>query len=218
MHAQTWPAISSAQATVLGSDWQVFGFSALAVLLLVWGLILYSAIRFRRTKRNPEPRSQKEQNTALELTWTILPLLFVIALFVFTFRIESSVEALQPNPAVKVAVNGYRWGWTFTYAGGPTINGTNMNPPELVLPIGQLAATQLTSSDVDHAFWIPDMLFKRDALPGRVSAFDLTPTKLGTYIGRCAEFCGLNHALMTFTVRVVTPDEYRRWLRYEATQ
>jgi cytochrome c oxidase subunit 2 len=62
------------------------------------------------------------------------------------------------------------------------------------------------------------MLFKRDAVPGRTSTFDLTPNRLGTYIGRCGEFCGLNHALMTFTVRVVSPEDYARWRTYEATQ
>ena len=218
MHAQTWPAISSSQATALAADWRVFGFAALAVLLFVWALILFAAFRFRRTGRNPEPRSQKANNTPLEITWTVLPLLLVIGLFVLTYKIETAVEALHPAPALQIAVNAYRWGWTFDYRGGPTINGTQQHPPELVLPLGERAAIQLTSSDVDHAFWIPDMLFKRDAIPGRVTAFDLTPTQTGTFLGRCAEFCGLNHALMTFTVRVVRPDDYRRWLRYEATQ
>ena len=188
------------------------------MLLFVWALILFAAIRFRRTERNPEPRSQKEQNTPLEIVWTVIPLLIVIALFVLTYKIETGVEALRPNPALKIAVNAYRWGWTFTYAGGPTINGTQQNPPQMVLPLGEQVAIQLTSSDVDHAFWIPDMLFKRDALPGRVTAFDLTPTQTGTFIGRCAEFCGLNHALMTFSVRVVSAADYRRWLRYQETQ
>jgi cytochrome c oxidase subunit 2 len=76
----------------------------------------------------------------------------------------------------------------------------------------------VTSSDVAHSFWMPDMLFKRDAIPGRVTTFDLTPSKLGTFLGRCGEFCGLDHALMTFRVRVVAPADYKRWLAYEATQ
>ena len=75
------------------------------------------------------------------------------------------------------------------------------------LPLGETAAIAVTSSDVNHAFWIPDMLFKRDAIPGRVTSFDLTPSKLGTFLGRCGEFCGLDHALMTFSVRVVPPAE-----------
>ena len=196
----------------------MFTYAALAVALLVWGLIIFAAIRFRHTRDNPEPRSQKDTNTPLEIGWTVAPLVLVIFLFVWTYRIETSVEALAANAPLHVAVTGYRWGWTFAYAGGPVINGTSDHPPEMVLPLGETAAIAVTSSDVAHSFWIPDMLFKRDAIPGRVSAFDLTPSKLGTFVGRCGEFCGLNHTLMTFTVRVVAPAEYKRWLAYEATQ
>ena len=218
MHAQTWPAISSTQAAALADDWRVFTYAALAVALLVWGLIVFAAVRFRRTARNAEPRSQKDANAPLEIAWTVAPLLLVIGLFAYTYHIETDVEALSPVHPVEVAVNGYRWGWTFAYRNGPTINGTPEKPPEMVLPLGQIAAIRVTSSDVVHSFWIPDMLFKRDAIPGRVSEFDLTPSKAGTYIGRCGEFCGLDHAHMTFAVRVVSPDEYQRWLRYEMTQ
>ena len=218
MHGQTWPAIGSDQSAALADDWRIFTYSALAVALLVWGLILVAAVRFRQSSRNPVPRSQKDANAPLEIAWTIAPLLVVIALFVVTYRIEAAVEARAPAPQVRVAVNGYRWGWTFAYAHGPMLDGTSAKPPEMVLPLGQAVALQVSSSDVVHSFWIPDMLFKRDAVPGRISEFDLTPSKLGTFLGRCGEFCGLNHALMTFSVRVVSPDDYQRWLRYQATQ
>ncbi len=212
MFAQTWPAISSLQAGALAEDWRVFTYGAIALTLLVWGLILFAAIRFRRTAANPVPRSQQDQNPPLEIAWTLAPLLIVIGLFLGTQHIEASVESLSAVHPVEVAVNGYRWGWTFTYRNGPTINGASANPPVMVLPLGETAALTVTSSDVDHSFWIPDMLFKRDAIPGRVSTFDLTPSKLGTFAGACGEFCGLNHTLMTFRVRVVTAADYQRWL------
>lgn len=218
MHAQTWPAVGSTQAAALAEDWWIFTAGALAVALLVWGLIIFAALRFRRTARNAEPRSQRDTNTPLEIAWTIAPLLLVIGLFGVTFHIETDVEARAAVHAVEVAVDGYRWGWTFAYRGGPTIRGTANDPPEMVLPVGRTASIRVSSSDVIHSFWIPDMLFKRDAVPGRVTAFDLTPTKEGTFLGRCGEFCGLRHALMTFRVRVVSPAEYQRWLQYEATQ
>jgi cytochrome c oxidase subunit 2 len=206
------------QASALAQDWLIFTCGALGLAALVWALIIVAAIRFRRTARNPEPRSQQANNLPLEIAWTIAPLVLVIGLFAYTYHIEAGVEALAADPPVVVSVNGFRWGWTFAYAGGPTISGTSLHPPEMVLPIGETAAIAVTSSDVIHSFWIPDMLFKRDAVPGRSSTFDLTPSKLGTYIGRCGEFCGLNHALMTFRVRVVAPAEYQRWLTFEATQ
>ena len=191
----------------------MYGYAGLGVMLLVWGLIAYPALRFRRRRGNESPRSQKATNTPLEITWTVLPLLLVIGLFGVTYDVEKRVEALRPNLPVQIAINGFRWGWTFNYLGGPTINGTSQHPPELVLPLGETVAMQVTSSDVVHSFWIPDMLFKRDAVPGRVTAFDLTPTKTGTFIGRCGEFCGFDHALMLFSVRVVPAAEYQRWLQ-----
>lgn len=218
MHGPSWPAVSSTQASALAQDWLIFTCSALGLAAVVWALIIYAAIRFRRTDRNPEPRSQKANNSALEIAWTIVPLLIVIALFAVTYRIEAGVEAVRPGAPVHVAVTGFRWGWTFEYAGGPRITGTALHPPQLVLPVSQTAEIAVTSSDVVHSFWIPDMLFKRDAVPGRVSIFDLMPTKPGTYLGRCGEFCGLDHALMTFSVRVVSPAEYARWRAYAVTQ
>jgi cytochrome c oxidase subunit 2 len=204
------------QASALAQDWVIFTCGALALAVLVWTLILVAAFRFRRTEANPAPRSQKANNTPLEIAWTVAPLVIVLGLFAYTYHIEAGVEALAAGDPVVVNVNGFRWGWTFAYAGGPTVTGTAANPPEMVLPIGETATITVTSSDVIHSFWIPDMLFKRDAVPGRSSTFDLTPSKLGTYLGRCGEFCGLDHALMTFRVRVVSPADYLRWLATEA--
>jgi cytochrome c oxidase subunit 2 len=218
VHGQTWPAAATSQASVLASDWVLFTLVGLSVALFVWGLILFAVIRWRR-----RPPSQSEpvedwppqfrKNNPLEIAWTVAPLLLVIALFVYTYRAEADVEALAPKPDVTVAVNAYRWGWTFTYAGGPTISGSSLKPPQMVLPLGETTRIDLTSVDVNHAFWVPDFLFKRDAIPGRTTSFDVRPSKPGTFVGRCAEFCGLDHALMNFTVRVVPPDEYARWRR-----
>lgn len=213
MDGSAWPALSSAQSSLLSRDWYIFTYAGLAVALFVWALIIYPLIRFRRRPGNEQPRSQKANNLPLEIVWTVVPLAIAIGLFGFTQYIETDVERLAPDPAVRVAVNAFRWGWTFSYAGGPTINGTSRNPPLMELPLGKTVALTVTSSDVDHSFWIPDMLFKRDAIPGSASTFDLMPTKLGTFEGRCAEFCGLDHALMSFRVRVVSPGDFARWLQ-----
>jgi cytochrome c oxidase subunit 2 len=218
VNGPSWPLVSSTQASALAQDWIIFTCAALGLAALVWALIIYAAIRFRRTERNPRARSQTANNAPLEIAWTAAPLVLVIGLFALTYHIEAGVEALAADPPVRVTVNGFRWGWTFAYAGGPTISGTSLQPPELVLPLGQTAAIAVTSSDVIHSFWVPDMLFKRDAVPGRVTTFDLTPSKTGTFLGRCGEFCGLNHALMTFRLRVVSAADYKRWRMSETTQ
>ncbi len=214
VHGRTWPATATAQASVLASNWVLFTLVGLAVALLVWGLILFSIVRWRRRRDDDGAYPpQFSKNNPLEIAWTVVPLVLVCALFIYTYRAEATVEAVSPTPDVTVGVNAYRWGWTFAYAGGPTINGAALAPPQMVLPLGETTRITLTSSDVTHAFWVPDFLFKRDAIPGMRNTFDLKPDKLGTFVGRCTQFCGLNHALMTFSVRVVPPDAYARWLR-----
>jgi cytochrome c oxidase subunit 2 len=217
VHAQAWPAIGTSQATALAYDWRIYGYGALAVALLVWALILYSAFRFRKRPGHERPRDVTLVNFPLEITWTILPTILVSALFIETYDVERDVEALHAKPPVQIDVNGFRWGWTFGYRGGPTVNGTSLHPVVVELPLGETTAIQLSSSDVVHSFWVPDMLFKRQAIPGMVSAFDLTPTKPGEFVGKCGEFCGLDHTLMLFTVRVVPRPEFERWLKAEQT-
>jgi cytochrome c oxidase subunit 2 len=213
MERLPWTTTATAQASLLVANWMLFAYVGLAVALLVWGLIVFAAVRWRRRESGP-PRlpPQFRNNFALEIAWTVLPLALVCVLFVYTYRAEAGVEALLPDPAVTVAVNGYRWGWTFSYRGGPTVRGSFANLPELVLPRGETTRIMLTSSDVNHSFWIPAFLFKRDAIPGRVTAFDVAPTTSGSYVGHCAEFCGYDHALMGFRVKVVAPADFKHWL------
>jgi cytochrome c oxidase subunit 2 len=210
--------MASAQSTAIVGNWQLYTLVGAIVAVLVWALVLYSIVRFRR-RGDTEPR-QFANNYPLEIAWTLVPLALVCWLFVYTYRAEASVEAVSGTPALGVHVNAYRWGWTFAYDGGPTVGGADHGPvlgsaaappPELVLPINETARLTLTSSDVNHSFWVPDFWFKRDAIPGQTTAFDVRPSEEGTFVGRCAAFCGLDHALMSFQVRVVSPQEFARW-------
>jgi cytochrome c oxidase subunit 2 len=203
----------------MASNWAIFTIVAAFVAVAVLGLIIFPLVRWRRRPGDALP-PQFANNYPLELAWTILPLLVVGGLFVATYRAEARVDAVSDRPAAIVAVDAYRWGWTFAYRGGPTVGGASSGPaslgvaqpmPELVLPAGETTRIELSSSDVDHGFWIPDFLFKRDAIPGQTTAFDLSPTKLGTFEGRCSAFCGLQHANMLFRVRVVTPAAFAAW-------
>jgi cytochrome c oxidase subunit 2 len=210
------PQTVTAQAALMAGNWTLFVVVGAVVALAIWGLLAFAVVRWRRkggTGATAELPAQFRNNIALEIGWTVVPLVLVCVLFVYTYRAEAGVEALAPNPDVTVAINGFRWGWSFGYRNGPTVQGSFANPPQLVLPRDATTRIILTSSDVDHAFWVPAFLFKRDAIPGHVTAFDLRPQKDGTYIGHCAEFCGYAHALMGFSVKVVAPAEYARWLK-----
>lgn len=205
------PAGATDQANAMHLTWSVFGAAALAVAVLVWFLILLPAFVWR--KRGERLPPQFRQNPALEITWTVIPLIVVALLFWLTVRAEGVVDHLNAHPDALVDVTAFRWSWRFDYPGtGVAIVGTPERPPQMVLPLGETTQVNLRSVDVNHAFWVPAFLFKRDAIPGVLNRFDLTPHTAGVYRGECGEFCGLDHALMTFTVRVVPPEQYRSWL------
>jgi cytochrome c oxidase subunit 2 len=210
-------------ATEQGADifrlWQIFFITAIPVAGVVYGLIFWSVIRYRR-RRSEEPDalgSQFRGNHRLEVVYMGIPILIVIGLFAASAAVEVRVDRVSSDPAVVVNVEAYQWGWRFTYPGqGITVvsppSSEFVAGPQMVLPLGQTTRIVLTSNDVIHAFWVPDFLYKHDAIPGRTFAFDITPTRTGTFYGECAEFCGLNHAYMTFSVRVVQPAEFAMWL------
>lgn len=210
------PATEQGESVV--SLWQGFFLTALAVAGLVWGLLIYVLIRFRRRR---QPRDDEEDlpsqvayNVPIEVIYTSVPVLVVAALFGFSVATETEVTALSDEPAVEVDVIGFQWSWQFRYLDEDvTVTPTpGAEPPELVLPIGQPTQLNLISTDIAHSFWVPDFLSKRDLIPGIDNTIEITPTRLGSYAGRCAEFCGLDHWRMHFSVRVVSEDDFQAWL------
>jgi heme/copper-type cytochrome/quinol oxidase subunit 2 len=120
-------------------------------------------------------------------------------------------------PQVQIRVEGFQWQWTFLYLQeGIFVSGkTLVKPAEMVVPVDEPVRITLTSRDVIHSFFVPDLLFKRDAIPGRTSTFEFTPTELGTFPAQCAEFCGLWHSKMTFDVKVVSSLDYQAWIKQQ---
>ena len=181
------------------------------MFLVVAGLLVWSMIRYRR--RGDELPPQIHGNNRLELTWTLIPLLLVIVLFVVTIQGQNKALQKSTRPALEVDVLAFQWSWRFAYEGqGVEVVGSPGNVPELVVPVGQPVRIRLRSADVVHSFYVPRTLFKRQAIPGRTTEFDLTFEKVGTYQGHCVQFCGLAHDDMLFRVRVVSPGEFQSWL------
>lgn len=205
------PSGATDQAHVLHMNWSVFFYVGVFVAVVVIALILAPPIIWRR--RAEELPAQFSGNTPLEIGYTVVPLLMVIALFGLTFRNEDVVQRIVPKPANTVDVVAFQWSWRFRYpATKIEITGAPGAPPQMVLPLGVTTRINLTSTDVNHAFWVPAFLFKRDAIAGFSNHFDLRPTRVGSYRGECAEFCGLDHARMSFTVRVTSQAQFDRWL------
>lgn len=192
---------------------------AVIVFVIVEGLLLFIAWRFRRAKGDDELPVQTHGNNRLEFAWTIIPAITVTVLFVAALiTLTNETEARSPNPAVTVDVVGFQWQWTFSYpdykaANGEPISmtGSGSTGPEMVLPIKVPIRFRVTGQDVIHSFYVPQFFYKKDAIPGRVNEFDLTITDPGTYGGQCAEFCGLGHSTMYFTVRAVTSSDFTAW-------
>ena len=198
----------------LRGDWYVFIGAGLFVAVFVYGLIAYAIARWRKRRSDDDSLPpQFHTNAPIEITGVVIPVIMVIGLFYITYIREGVVDFLRPGPYAVVDVTAYRWSWQFRYPGHSiVVNGTPRNAPVIVIPNGKMTQINLYSSDVVHSMWIPEFLFKRDATPGYTMHFDVTPTRTGTFRGQCAEFCGLDHALMAFVVRVVPAADYDRWL------
>lgn len=204
---------ASLQGQDLSGVWYIFGGAALFVAVFVYGLIAFCLVRWRERAGNTAIPPQFMKNPPIEITGVVIPLIMVIGLFYISYVREGVVDFLKPHPYTIVNVTAYRWSWQFRYPSrGIAVNGTVHNPPTLVMPLGKMTQINLYSDDVVHSMWMPSFLFKRDANPGMTNHFDVTPTQIGVFHGVCAEYCGLDHALMTFTIKVVPVGVYDRWL------
>ena len=202
------------QGKITLSLWQGSWIAGLAVGAVVWGMILWAVIFHR--KRGDKLPPQVRYNMPIEILYTVVPFVLIAVFFYYTAKDENVIDNLSPNPAVTVNVVGFQWSWEFNYPQYGVTNVGNMQGegplPVLEIPKGETVQFNLTSQDVIHAFWVPEFLFKRDVIPGHPNHFTITATKTGTYTGHCSELCGLYHAKMLFTLKVVTPQQFQAYM------
>ncbi len=187
-------------------------------------LILFTVVRYRRNS-DAMPK-QFHENIPMEIIYTGIPVLVVAFLFLFTVLTENNVDATVANnaritttgtPVLQVKVTAFQWGWRFDYpnnnvsVSGDVTNGPGGHGPQIVLPVGETVQILLVSNDVIHGFYVRDFNFSRYALPGIENRFDLNILNTGLYPGQCTQICGLYHSEMLFTVKGVTPSEFRTW-------
>jgi cytochrome c oxidase subunit 2 len=191
--------------------WQGFFIAGLVVGGFVFALILYVVLRYRR--RSDDIPRQSQYHTLTEITYTVLPILTVIGLFIATVIVENEVTAVEPHPYTEVHVFAFQWGWEFQYDNGVQVIGQTTAAPTLVVPSNQTVRVYLRSYDVLHGFYVPQFNFSRYASPGYWTSFDMNVTDTGVYRGQCTQLCGLYHSLMFFNVRAVPSGQYQTWLR-----
>jgi cytochrome c oxidase subunit II len=173
--------------------------------------VLFALVRYRRHE-NGAPSRRSEAKIA-ELLYAALLAGFVALLVWKTFGTEGRVDALAARHCQEIRVTAFQWGWRFTYPDdGVSVVGNQNAPPRAAVPVGVPLCFGVFSQDVIHSFWVPDLRFKKDAFPKFVNRFDLVVARPGIHVGRCAEFCGLQHAGMSFQLDAMSEADFRTWI------
>ena len=195
-----------------------------AISAFVLFLMLYVCIKFRASA-NPNP-SKRTHNVAVEVLWTLIPCLILIVIAVPSFKILYKQDAI-PKADLTIKAIGYQWYWGYEYPDENIIFDSYMvedkdlkdDQPrllavdnEVVVPVNKVVKVLITANDVLHAWALPSFGVKRDAVPGRINETWFKAEKVGTYYGQCSELCGIKHAFMPITVKVVSEEEYQEWL------
>ena len=197
----------------------------IAISVFVLFLMAYACFRFRES-RNPNP-SKTTHNVAIEVLWTLIPCLILIVMAVPSFKILYSQDTI-PKADVTIKAIGYQWYWGYEYPDENIIFDSYMiedkdllpGQPrllavdnEVIVPVNKVVKVLITANDVLHAWALPAFGVKRDAMPGRVNETWFKADRVGTFYGQCSELCGIKHAFMPITVKVVTDEEYQEWLK-----
>jgi cytochrome c oxidase subunit II len=226
------PDPASEQGEHILNLWQGAWIAALITGVVVWGLIFWAVFRFRRRSDDEIP-IQTRYNLPLEIFYTIAPVIMVVVFFAHTVEVQNYVLDDERPVDNTIEVVGQQWSWTFNYGVGEQDrsadddlfddtfpyssyvheSGTGSHIPTLVLPVGLTTRFNLHSPDVIHDLGVPAFLMKMDVVPGRVNHYEITPTTIGDYRGKCYELCGVYHSRMLFNVKVVSREEYEAHLQ-----
>ena len=190
--------------------WAVVAVCAVVFVAVESALVLF-VIRFRRRRGTPEDAEgpQIHGNTRIEIIWTIIPSLILVAIAVFTFTRIPSVEA-KGSDEVRIRVEAHQFYWQYVYPNGA------ISLDELRVPVGRTVTLELITHDVNHSWWVPALTGKLDAIAGRTNVLHFKPKRTGTWEGQCAEFCGIQHAVMYTSVTVMEQAAYNSWVEQQA--
>jgi cytochrome c oxidase subunit 2 len=213
-------------ATEIYNFHHLLNFIMAGIVLLVLVLLLVVIFRFNEHKQ-PTP-SRTTHNTMLEVAWTIVPVLILVAIAIPSFRVLRT-QLSDPKADLMVKVIGHAWYWSYEYpkevggfafdanllegddqvkSGQPRLLATDN---EVVVPVNKIVKVQVTAADVMHSWAMPSFGFKIDAIPGRLNQFWFKAEREGVYHGQCSELCGQRHAFMPITVRVVSDEAFQAW-------
>jgi cytochrome c oxidase subunit 2 len=198
------------------------------VSLLVLFLLLWVVARYNR-RANPVP-SKTSHNTVIEVIWTVVPVLILVAIAVPSISLLARQYESPPEDALTIKATGYQWYWGYTYPdnGGFEVISNMLSEEDaeargepshlaadnrMVVPVGETLRIQVTGADVIHAFGIPSLWFKIDAVPGRLNERTLKVNEPGIYYGQCMELCGARHGYMPIVIEAVPRPQFEAWIR-----
>lgn len=215
------PAPVTREGVAIKELYDIVFYIAAVIFFVVEGLIVWTVIRYRRKPGDNELPPQTHGNNLVEVIWTAIPLVIVLVLFVMSWQTLNAIEE-RPDSEVRVTAVAAQYQWTFEYHDADGNTAFTQIIPQgqgegMTIPVGEPVHVQLRAVDVIHAFYVPQFLFKRDVVPGRINDFTFTAEEVGTYRGQCAELCGAFHGSMIFEVRVVPRAEYDEWFQRKAS-
>ena len=185
--------------------------AASIVGFLVLAGMAYILLKYR--ERPGRKAQQIHGHTALEITWTVIPIFILIAIAIPTIIWIAGTTSEPDEDALHIEAVGHQWWFEFRYPGLGPDGGDLVTANELRIPVGRQVAITLEANDVIHSFWVPQLVGKTDMVPGRINILEkFTPTEIGTFYGQCAEFCGSAHALMRFRVHVDSHADFDKWV------
>ena len=198
------PVQGSTGAAAVDRIFDLILWIAVFFFVLIVGLMVLFVVRYRRREGREDAEKSASQNTALEITWTVIPILIVIAIFAWGFKAYLDMNVAPAN-SYEVLVTGQKWKWLFTYANGHV-------DENLHVPVDVPVRLVMTSEDVIHGFYIPAFRLKRDVVPGRYVRIWFRAVKTGEYQIYCTQYCGTGHSDMWAKVIVHEPGGFERWL------
>jgi cytochrome c oxidase subunit 2 len=187
-----------------------------AIFLVVFTLLLYSVVKFRKRKNDDgrEP-PQVYGSNQVELAWTVIPVLIVVALFMATARVIASVQTARPENAIEVIAIGHQFWWEYRYPGLGVVTANELHVPVSDPNNPTPTLITLLSADTDHSFWVPRLAGKTDLIPNHPNSMWIDPHEIGVYLGQCAQYCGTQHAKMLLRVYVQSREDFDRWAQQQ---
>jgi cytochrome c oxidase subunit II len=193
----------------------VLGIAA-GILLLVAGLLLYALLRYRYRPASANSEQEPPQiygSNQIELSWTVIPILIVVMLFLATARVIFSTEhASRPATTLDVTVIGHQFWWEYRYPKLGIVTANELHVPVSDPRLPTPTYLTMSSADTDHSFWVPRLAGKMDLIPNRVNTMWIDPESSGLYLGQCAQYCGTQHAKMLLRVYADDPAHFAAWV------